>query len=136
MRELSPGSRAEVRFTAQRAMLARFGEREIHPVLSTAWLVYHLEWAARQLLETCLEVGEEGVGVGVDIRHLGHAPLGSHVRAEAELLRQSEGHFVCRVAAQGPRGQFASGLVFQAVWSRELLREMLSAGSRGSGSED
>ena len=136
MRELSPGSRAEVRFTVQRAMLARFGEREIHPVLSTAWLVYHLEWAARQLLETCLEVGEEGVGVGVDIRHLGHAPLGSHVRAEAELLRQSEGHFVCRVRAETARGPVAAGVVYQAVWSRERLRGMLLAGSQGSGSED
>lgn len=136
MRELPPGSRSQLRFTVDRTMLARFGQQEIHPVLSTSWLVYHLEWAARRLLESCLEAGEEGVGAGVDVRHLGPAPLGSEVLAEAEILRKSLDSFVCRVRAETARGPVAAGVVYQAVWSRERLRGMLLAGSQGSGSED
>ena len=136
MRRLSPGSRAEVMFTVEEGMLARFGDREIHPVLSTWSLVHHLEWAARRLLESCLEAGEEGVGAGVDVRHLAPAPLGTELRARAELLRQSEHSFVCSVQAQGPAGPVAEGVVYQAVWPRDPLQRTLLAGSQRSDSED
>ncbi len=123
-------------FQVEEGMLARFGDREIHRLLSTWALVYHLEWTARRLLETCLDDGEEGLGAGVDVRHLGPAPLGARVLARAELVRQEPGRFVCRVQAICEGRPLARGTVYQAVLARDRLSEILPAGSHRSGSED
>ena len=123
-------------FRVEEGMLARFGGRPIHRVLSTWSLVYHLEWVARRLLERCLENREEGVGAGVDVRHLAPAPLGAEVQAEAELLRQARGRFVCAVRASCGGIPIATGTVYQAVLAQDRLSRLWAAGSHRPGSED
>ncbi len=123
-------------FRVEEGMLARFGGRPIHRVLSTWSLVYHLEWVARRLLERCLESGEEGVGTGVDVRHLGPAPLGAEVQVEAELRRQEDDRFVCSVRASCDGRPVATGTVYQAVLAHDRLSRLWAAGSHRPGSED
>ena len=136
MRALPPKSRENMVFRVDEGMLARFGDRPIHPVLSTWSLVYHLEWVARCLLERCLESGEEGAGAGVDVRHLAPAPLGAEVFVEAELLRQESGRFVCAVRASCDGRPIATGTVYQAVLADDRLSRLWAAGSHRPGSED
>lgn len=116
---------AELVFTVQPEMAAHFGGRSIHPVLSTWALVHHLEWAARRLLEPHLEAGEEGVGVGVDVRHRQPAPIGTTVLARAFRPRVEGNVLCCQVAAYAGERLLSEGEVFQAVvdrvaWQRRL----------------
>lgn len=54
-------------------------------VLATPWLIAFMERAARDLLAARLPEGYTSVGVRVDVRHLAPTPVGSQVRARAEI---------------------------------------------------
>ncbi len=136
MREISPDARKTLTFTVEESMQASFGGRLIHPVLSTWALVHHLEWVARLLLEPALEDGEEGVGAGVDIRHLSPALRGAAVTVSAGVREQRPRLLVCDVAARCEGRKVASGRVFQAVRSRKELEAARSAGPTPSDGEE
>ncbi len=57
----------------------------LHPVYATYWLVKHVELVGRALTLPYLEPGEEGIGVGVDVRHLAPALPGMALELEAAL---------------------------------------------------
>ena len=56
-------------------------------VLSTHRVVLLMELAARNAIKDCLPEGKMTVGTFVRIQHLAAAPLGSKVRAEAQVNR-------------------------------------------------
>jgi fluoroacetyl-CoA thioesterase len=121
---------AEVRFVVEPGMAAAFGGVTIHPVLSTWSLVHHLEWAARRLLEPHLEPGEQGIGIGVNVRHRAPAPVGAEVVARAFAPVVVGTHLRCRVEARLGDRVVGEGEVHQAVVdARELARHLASAGS-------
>lgn len=60
-------------------------------VLSTHRVVLLMELAARNAIKDCLPKGKMTVGTFVRIQHLAAAPLGSKVRAEAQV-KEIEGH--------------------------------------------
>ncbi|MDA8346435.1 MAG: hypothetical protein M0Z66_13275 [Thermaerobacter sp.] len=136
MKDIAAGESASVSFRVAESMQAAFDGRLIHPVLSTAWLVHHLEWASRLVLEPALGPGEEGVGVGVDIRHLGPAPVGEQVQVQATAVEQREGLLICDVRAECRGACVATGRVFQAILDRGRLRETRTAGSPASNGEE
>ena len=129
MHTVARGTSASLSFLVEENMQAAFGDRLIHPVLSTAWLVHHLEWAARLVIEPAREQHEEDVGVGVDIRHLGAAPLGETVEVRAVARKQRDRLLVCEVSARCRGRDIARGRVFQAVLERGRLRATRAAGS-------
>ena len=54
-------------------------------VLASPWMIAFMERAARKLLGDVLPEGLSSVGVHVDVRHLAPSPVGSQVRARAEV---------------------------------------------------
>ena len=56
-------------------------------VVSTPSLVAFLEMAAHRALEPFFDPGEGSVGTLVNVRHLGAAPEGAVVEAEAEVVK-------------------------------------------------
>ena len=55
-------------------------------VLSTPWLIWFLEHAAREAVLPCLEDGESTVGTHVDVQHLAPTPLGQQVTCVARII--------------------------------------------------
>ena len=55
-------------------------------VLSTPWLIWFLEHAARQSILPILEADESTVGTHIDVHHLAPTPLGQHVTCQARVI--------------------------------------------------
>ncbi|MBT9258372.1 MAG: hypothetical protein KM310_01245 [Clostridiales bacterium] len=126
MRPIPEGYAEEVVFTVIPGMEAAFEGRVVHPVLATWWLVHYAEWASRKVLLPHLEEGEEGAGIGVNLRHRGAAPLGSQVRVKARAVKVDGRTLVCAVEAYVGDRLIATGEVYQAVWPEAELRRALS----------
>lgn len=54
-------------------------------VLATPWMIAYMERTARILLGDHLPAGYSSVGVRVEVSHLAPTPVGSQVRARAEI---------------------------------------------------
>jgi predicted thioesterase len=63
-----------------------FADGRMPAILSTPWLVAHLEQAARDALASCLEEHERSVGTFIEIEHLAPAPEGFAVRCRARVI--------------------------------------------------
>ena len=59
-------------------------------VLSTPWLIWFLEHAAREAVLPSLEPGESTVGMEIEVRHLAATPVGQKVTCLARVI-QTEG---------------------------------------------
>lgn len=56
-------------------------------VLATPWMIAFMERTARRLLGDLLPTGYSSVGVRVDVQHLAPSPVGSIVKARAEVTK-------------------------------------------------
>src|SRR5258708_19350957 len=63
-----------------------FAEGGMPAVLSTPWLIWLLEHAARAAVLPLLEPGESTVGTEVQARHLAPTPVGQAVTCRARVL--------------------------------------------------
>ena len=79
------GQQATITATVTPEMFAQFEGDIVHPAYSTVSMVYHMEWAARQIILPYLEDHEEGIGGGVSARHLNPTPAGSEISVTATL---------------------------------------------------
>src|SRR6476646_10772888 len=64
------GQTAVVTFEVTSDMFAQFEGNIVHPAYSTVSMVYHMEWAARQIILPYLEDHEEEIGGAVNATHL------------------------------------------------------------------
>lgn len=120
---LTAGISAEVTDTVQDGMEAAFGGRIIHSVYGTAAMVYHMEWAARRVIEPYLEPFEEGIGTGVDVRHLHPAPIGAQIRARAVCTEVHGDRVSCEVEVYHDEQLLGTGTVSQRVIAKLSLHE-------------
>jgi fluoroacetyl-CoA thioesterase len=100
------GAVGEIRFTVESQHAVDFSAEGLPPVLSTPWLIWFLEHAAREVLGPLLEPGESSVGIEVELQHLAPTPLGQTVRCLARVA-----------AVDGPRISFC----FEAHDEQELI---------------
>lgn len=63
-----------------------FADDRMPSILSTPWLVAHLEYAARAALVPCLEEHERSVGAYVEVEHLAPVPAGFTVTCRARVI--------------------------------------------------
>ncbi|WP_051343840.1 thioesterase family protein [Alicyclobacillus herbarius] len=115
------GVEAVVEDTVAESMRARFGSHVIHEVYGTAAMVYHMEWAARRVILPYLEADEEGIGAGVQVRHLHPAPVGAAIRARAVCTTYEGSRVVCAVQVWRGDTLLGDGVVEQRVVHREML---------------
>ncbi len=87
------GTVVEVTFVVESQHAIDFSDANMPAVLSTPWLIWFLEHAARQAMLSLLEPGESTVGVHVDVQHLAATPLGECVTCRARVIH-SEGTLI------------------------------------------
>jgi fluoroacetyl-CoA thioesterase len=80
------GTVGEVTFVVESKHAIDFADGKMPAVLSTPWLIWFLEHAAREAMLPLLEAGESTVGVQVDVQHLAATPLGEHVTCRARVI--------------------------------------------------
>jgi predicted thioesterase len=78
-------------------------------VLSTHRVVLLMELAARNAIKDCLPEGKMTVGTFVRIQHLAAAPLGSRVRAEAQVKEIKGRRLVFELAVYDEFERIAEG---------------------------
>jgi len=78
-------------------------------VLSTHRVVLLMELAARNAIKDCLPEGKMTVGTFVRIQHLAAAPLGSKVRAEAQVKEIEGRRLVFEIAVYDEFERIAEG---------------------------
>ncbi len=80
------GMAAEERLVVGPSNRIVFADDRMPAVLSTPWLVAHLEYAARAALAPCLTPDERSVGTSVDVEHLAPVPEGMTVTCRARVI--------------------------------------------------
>ena len=83
---INPGTLGVLNFQVTQQHVIDFADEVMPEVLSTPWLVWFLEHAAREAVIPYLENHESTVGVQVSIEHLAPTPVGHHVRCEAKVF--------------------------------------------------
>ena len=81
-----PGMTAEERLTVDETNRIVFADDRMPAVLSTPWLVAHLEYAARHAIAPCLTDDERSVGTYVEVEHLAPVPEGLTVTCRARVI--------------------------------------------------
>ena len=87
------GESGELSFVVTEQHAIDFADSQMPAVLSTPWLVWFLEHAAREAMLPLLEPGESTVGVHVDVEHLAPTPIGQKVTCVARVIN-SDGHLI------------------------------------------
>ena len=80
------GTVGEERFVVSEQHLIDFAHDGMPEILSTPWLVWYLERAARMALVPLLEPGESSVGVVVNVEHLAATPPSAEVVCRARVI--------------------------------------------------
>lgn len=76
----------EERFVVSEQHLIDFAHDGMPQILSTPWLIWFLEHAARNAMLPLLEPGESTVGVIVNVEHTAPTPLGAEVICRARVI--------------------------------------------------
>jgi predicted thioesterase len=83
---LKVGASAERRFIVEQAHAIDFADGGMPAILSTPWLIWFLEHAARDVVVPFLVEGESSVGAHIDVDHLAATPLGHAVTCLARVV--------------------------------------------------
>jgi fluoroacetyl-CoA thioesterase len=83
---LKLGAVSERRFVVERGHAIDFADGGMPAVLSTPWLIWFLEHAAREAVLPFLSPGESTVGTHVEVRHTAATPVGQAVTCRARVL--------------------------------------------------
>ena len=103
------GTLGEERFVVEARHAIDFAEGGMPAVLSTPWLIWFLEHAAREAVLPLLEPGDSTVGTHIDVQHLAATPVGQAVCCRARVVHaegvtisfQLESHDEQKVIARG-----------------------------------
>ncbi|RME90691.1 MAG: thioesterase [Verrucomicrobia bacterium] len=126
MKQTPPiGTVGEIRFvvTAQHAI--DFADEVMPAVLSTPWLVWFLEHAAREAVLPFLDPEESTVGIEVDIRHTAPTPVGQEVVCRARVIGAEGRRVLFQLEAYDPRERIARGSHRLQVIRKERLAEVV-----------
>jgi fluoroacetyl-CoA thioesterase len=103
------GTTGETRFTVEEKHAIDFAVNGMPAVLSTPWLIWFMEHAAREAMLPLLEPGDSTVGIRVDVEHLAATPIGMGVTCKARVLN-SEGPVISfQLEARDDRELIARG---------------------------
>lgn len=125
---LSIGQSATIRTTVSSDLFAQFEGEVVHPTYSTVSMIYHMEWASRQIILPFLEEDEEGMGGAVSAQHLGPAPEGTHLRIIAELIKYERNIVITKVSVFRDTEIIGTGEVKQVILPKKKIAEMLTNG--------
>jgi fluoroacetyl-CoA thioesterase len=103
------GTLGEERFVVEPRHAIDFAEGGMPAVLSTPWLIWFLEHAARAAVLPLLEPGESTVGTEVEVRHLAPTPVGQVVTCRARVVFTDRSEVSFQLEAHDERERIARG---------------------------
>jgi fluoroacetyl-CoA thioesterase len=119
------GNTATISAVVTKDMYAQFEGRIIHPAYSTVSMVYHMEWAARQIILPYLEEHEEGIGGGVEAKHISPTCAGMEILVTATLREIKGKAVICDVDVTNNKGLVGTGEVTQYILPKEEIARKL-----------
>lgn len=102
-------------------MFAQFEGNVVHPAYSTVSMVYHMEWAARQIILPYLEEHEEGIGGAVSAKHLAPTPEGEKVEVTATLTELKGNAVITAIEVRNSKEVVGRGEVTQFILPKEKI---------------
>lgn len=108
-------------------MYAQFEGHVVHSAYSTVSMVYHMEWAARQIILPYLEDHEEGIGGAVSAKHLAPTPGGETVKVTATLTELKGSAVVTAVEVRNSKEVVGEGEVTQFILSKDKIASKLQS---------
>jgi fluoroacetyl-CoA thioesterase len=103
------GTLGEARFVVEARHAIDFAQGGMPAVLSTPWLIWFLEHAARAAVLPLLEPGESTVGMEIQVRHVAPTPLGGTVTCRARVLFAEKNEVSFQLEAHDERERIARG---------------------------
>jgi predicted thioesterase len=104
------GTVGEVTFVVETKHAIDFADEKMPAVLSTPWLIWFLEHAAREAMLPLLEPGESTVGMQVDVQHLAATPLGRRVTCRARVIHSDGALISFQLEAHDEHERIARGV--------------------------
>jgi predicted thioesterase len=104
------GDIGETSFVVAQEHAIDFADAQMPAVLSTPWLIWFLEHAAREAMLPLLEGGESTVGVHVDVEHLAPTPIGQRVVCTARVINTDGRLISFQLEARDEHERIARGL--------------------------
>ncbi len=106
---IQPGmGREEISIVEEEHTAAHVGSGSLR-VLATPWMIAFMERAARVFLGEHLPQGYSSVGVHVDVHHLAPSPVGSRIKARAEVVSIEGSRVNFNVEAWDGSGKIGGG---------------------------
>lgn len=103
------GTTGEELFIVGEKHLIDFAHEDMPRILSTPWLIWFLEHAARNAVLPLLEPGERTVGVAIEVEHLAATPVGKQVECRARVIYADGPLLSFQIEAHDEHEQIARG---------------------------
>ena len=104
------GELGELTFVVTQQHAIDFATEQMPAVLSTPWLVWFLEHAAREAMLPLLDEQESTVGVHIEVDHLAATPLGQTVKCSARVINTDDRLISFQLEAHDEQERIARGL--------------------------
>jgi fluoroacetyl-CoA thioesterase len=127
---VKPGTVGEESFVVGNEHLIDFAHDGMPEILSTPWLIWFLEHAARNAVLPVLESGESTVGVVVNVQHLAATPLGHKVICRARVISVDGTQVSFQLEAHDEHEQIARGTHKLRVIKAARLAKKVAAKTR------
>jgi fluoroacetyl-CoA thioesterase len=121
------GQEATITATVTPDMFASFEGTVVHPAYSTVSMVYHMEWAARQIILPYLEEHEEGIGGAVTVKHLAPTPEGETITVTATLTELKGHAVITKVVVRNSKEIVGQGEVTQFILEKKDIQAKLKS---------
>ncbi|MEA3319228.1 MAG: hotdog domain-containing protein [Bacillota bacterium] len=123
--ELTIGTKHSIQITVTNKMFAQFEGELVHPVYSTAMMVYHMEWVSRQMILGVLDETEEGMGAEVKVKHLAPAKEGTILTLEATVVGIKKNFIITKVLIFSEDRIMGEGEVTQVIIPKSKIKTMI-----------
>lgn len=116
------GEIGRLEFVVTRQHVIDFADERMPEVLSTPWLIWFLEHAAREAMLPMLDETESTVGVQVDVEHLAATPVGHRVTCVAKIINADGTLITFQLSAVDEHESIAKGIHKLRVIQADRLR--------------
>lgn len=123
----STGDTKTYKHTVAQQDVAAFDAGMVHPVYATFALARDAEWSGRLFVLDMKEDDEEGIGTGLEIKHLSPAMLGTEVIFTATLEAVNGQEVVTTFEARAGKRLIATGRQWQRILPRKKLEKLFAA---------
>lgn len=107
--------------------VAQFETGIVHPVYSTFALARDAEWSGRLFVLDMKESLEEGIGTGLEIKHISPALLNEEVTFESTLIEINKNEIVTTFKATVDNRVIATGKQWQKIVLKEKLEQLFQS---------